>query len=356
MKDRREKFRKILLEKNKDGILIKGKENKKYIGALTGSGVKVLITKDDIYQIMDGRYTNEAKENTKGFNIVTHSQDKNYIEVVKEILGDKKELCIESSNTLAKEYLKLKKEGFNIDLLEDELEFERRCKDEKEIDLVKKACEITDKVFEECLKEIKVGMKEIELSALIQYLSLKNGASSMAFDTIVASGYRGAMPHGRPTEKEFKKGEFITIDFGVVYKGYQSDMTRTICIGEPSEELRKIYNIVLEAQEKGVQFIKKGVKGKEVDNYVRKIIEDYGYREYFTHGLGHGIGIGGGEFPLLNKRSETILEEGMIMSCEPGIYIPSLGGVRIEDDVAIINGVGVPLNKTTKKLIILEAK
>lgn len=356
MENRKSRFREILLEKNLDAILIKSKSNKQYIGALTGSGVKVLITKENYYQIMDGRYVNEARETTSGFEIIAHGQEKNYLEVIKEILGDKNKIAVESAHTFAKEYIIMNEYEFNVVLLDNELEYARRCKTSSEIDLVKKACEITDKIFNEALKEVHIGMKEYELSALLQYLAISNGASSMAFDTIVASGKRGSMPHGRPTDKEFIAHELITIDFGITYKGYQSDMTRTVCIGEPTEELKKIYNIVLEAQKAGVDFIKAGVIAKDVDKHVRDIIESYGYGEYFTHGLGHGLGMGEGELPVLNQRSNTVLEEGMIMSCEPGIYIPNLGGVRIEDDVLIANGVGVPLNKTTKNLIILEEK
>ncbi|MGL4992086.1 MAG: M24 family metallopeptidase [Sarcina sp.] len=346
-------FRDVLIQEDLDAILIKGKANKKYIGALTGSGVKVLITREKCYQIMDGRYVNEAKSTTNGFEIEVHGQDESYIDVVARLLDEKSKLGIESANTLVKEYLKIEKSGLKIVLLDNELEFSRRCKREDEIELIKKACEITDLVFEKVVKEIKIGMSENELSALIQYLSIVNGASTMAFDTIVASGERGALPHGRPTDRKFKDGDFITLDFGIVYNGYQSDMTRTICIGTPSEQMLKIYNTVLKAQIAGVEFIKSGIKGKDVDKHVRDIIVDCGYGEYFTHGLGHGIGLGDGEFPLLNKSSETILEDGMIMSCEPGIYIPNVGGVRIEDDVLIENGRGVILNKTPKDLIII---
>ncbi|GAA0089855.1 aminopeptidase P family protein [Clostridium perfringens] len=349
-------FGNILINKNLDAILIKSKANKKYINALTGSGVKVLMTKDKIYQIMDGRYINEANNLKYNFENIVYEQGESYINILKKLLKLGSKIGVESKNTLFKDYINLKDIGLEIVLLEDELEFARSCKENDEIELIKKACEITDKVFDLALKEIKVGMSEMELSALIQYFSIKNGASSMAFDTIVASGERGAMPHGRPTERTFKFGEFITIDFGIVYKGYQSDMTRTVCIGKPSDEMIKIYNIVLKAQESGIKFIRRGLKGKEVDKHVRDIICSYGYGEYFTHGLGHGIGIGDGDFPILNKRSNTILEEGMVMSCEPGIYIEGVGGVRIEDDVLIENGIGVSLNKTSKELIILGEK
>ncbi|MBS5885069.1 MAG: Xaa-Pro peptidase family protein [Clostridium sp.] len=356
MKERRDKFRKVLIDNDIDAILIKSKSNKRYIGALPGSGVKVLITKDDDYQIMDGRYINEASEVTSGFTNIVHEQGKNYIKVVKEILGSRNRIGVEPNQILLKEYLNLKDFDLEINLLNDELEWIRRCKDIYEIKSIKKACEITDKVFKEILDNIRIGMKEYELSALIQYLSISNGASGMAFDTIVASGKRGSMPHGRPTDKEFAAHEFITIDFGIIYEGYQSDMTRTICIDEPDPKLKKIYDIVLEAQMAGVNYIKAGVACKDVDKHVRDIISGYGFGEYFTHGLGHGIGIGDGELPILNSKSNTILEEGMVMSCEPGIYIPNTCGVRIEDDVLIENGVGVVLNNTSKDLIILEGK
>lgn len=354
MLKRIENITQIIQDKNLDALLIKSKTNKVYLGALSGSGVNLLITKDQMYQIMDGRYINEARNTTRGFELIVHDQGCSYLDKVRDIIGSNAILGIESNQVLVKEYLNMQSYGFQLTLLENDLEQARKIKDENEIKLIKKACEITDKIFMEAISTIKVGMKEYELSALLQYLAIQNGASAMAFDTIVASGVRGALPHGRPTAKTFVEHEFITIDFGITYQGYQSDMTRSICIGEPDKKMKEIYDIVLKAQCAGVDFIKRGVRGKDVDAHVRKIIESYGYGEYFTHGLGHGMGMGDGELPVLNQRSETILEDGMVMSCEPGIYIPELGGIRIEDDVWIENGKGIALNKTSKTLIQLE--
>ncbi len=352
--DRTKKFTQVCLERQLDAVLIHSKTNKQYLGALTGSGVKVLITKDKVYQIMDGRYINEAKIKTPTFNNIVYKQGSSYIDAVKEIVGTNAVIGIEGNHVSACEYHQMLQSNLNIELLSNDLEIIRRCKDENEIACIKEACKITDQVFEELLKLIKVGMSEIEIANHIEFLAKQNGATSMAFDTIVVSGTRGALPHGRPTSKRVEKNEMVTIDFGVVYHGYQSDMTRTICIGKPKDELKKIYDIVCHAQCAGIQYIKPGITGKEVDQYVRDIIEKAGYGKYFTHGLGHGIGLGGGELPLLNQYSETVLEEGMVMSCEPGIYIPNVGGVRIEDDVVIQNGKAVVLNQTTKKLIILK--
>lgn len=350
-----EKIRQLLEEKHVDALVIKSKANKIYLQALTGSGVKVLITKDRLIQIMDGRYVNEANMKTKQFESVVISQGEDYFDAVKKIVGEGL-VAFESSQLLASEYLKMNEKGLKIHLLDNELEVIRKNKDELELEYIRKACEVTDNIFAEVVQSIRVGMSENDISALIQYLAIQQGASGMAFDTIVASGERGCLPHGRPTDRKIMEHDFITIDFGIILDGYQSDMTRTICVGTPKPELKKIYDIVLEAQCAGVDYIKAGVTGKEVDQHVRKIIEDYGYGEYFTHGLGHGMGIGEGELPVLNQRSQTILEEGMVMSCEPGIYIPGLGGVRIEDDVCIVNGRGIALNKTTKQLIQCEVK
>lgn len=179
----------------------------------------------------------------------------------------------------------------------------------------------------------------------------------MSFDTIVSSGERTALPHGRPTGRRVKAHEPIMIDFGIQYDNYQSDMTRVCFIGEPEERYKKIYDVVLEAQLAGLKAIKEGALASDCDQAARQVIVDAGYGEYFDHGLGHGIGVtDSNEGPILNSKSQTVLKEGMMMSCEPGIYIPGVGGIRIEDDVLIENGVGVPLNKTTKDYIILEEK
>lgn len=349
-----ENVRRILEEKKVDALIIKGKSSKKYLGALTGSGVYVLITKENAYQILDGRYIDEANKRTTGFyNEVVEKGA--YIDKISEILNKLgiSKVAIDSNSMTIPEYIKLNEAGFDITLITNELGRVRAVKTEEEIALIRKACEITDEIFAEVIAEIKEGMTELEVSALLQYYALKKGASGMSFEPIVASGTRGAMPHGRPTNKKLKRNEAITIDFGVVYEGYQSDMTRTISIGEPPAEIRKIYDVVLEAQTTAMAAIKEGAKASDIHEIARKIIADNGYGEYFNHGLGHGIGLGDGEVPTLNPRSEDILEEGMVMSCEPGIYVPDVGGVRIEDDVVIIDGKGVSLNKTTKEFIIL---
>ena len=354
MDNRVKKIIDLIEERGVDTLLIKGKNNKRYIGALTGSGVYVLITKEQKYQILDGRYTDEADKKTSGFIKRVVSQG-SYIENIIELLEEMniKNIAIESQTMSIQEYILLDKAGFNINLITNELGKVRAVKSKEEIELIKKACEITDEVFSEVISEIKEGMTELEVSALLQYHALKKGASGMSFEPIVVSGERGAMPHGRPTTKKLKKNEAITIDFGVVYQGYQSDMTRTISIGKPPKIIQEIYDVVLKAQLSAIESIKEGMKASDIDKIARQIIENHGFGDYFNHGLGHGIGLGDGEVPTLNPRSDDILTEGMVMSCEPGIYIPDVGGVRIEDDIVIIDGKGISLNKTSKDFIIL---
>ncbi len=353
MLNRIEKFRDLIKRLEIDAILIKGKSNKKYIGALSGSGVKVLVTRNNTYEILDSRYVDEARKKTSGFRIIDHKGAYyNTLENIKnkeslQIVG------VEGSQTLALEYMSLENIFDNVILLGNEIETLRAIKDKEEIERVRKACEVTDKIFSEVIKIIKVGVTEQEIAAEINYLAMKMGASAMSFDTIVASGYRSAMPHGRPTSKKIEYGDAIVIDFGIVLDNYQSDMTRTVFVGEVSEKLREIYNVVLKAHLKAIDAIRPDVLAKDVDKVARDYIKDMGYGEFFGHGLGHGMGMGDGEIPTLNPTSKDILKEGMIMSDEPGIYIPDLGGVRIEDDVAIIGGKGVPLNTTTKELIVL---
>lgn len=247
--------------------------------------------------------------------------------------------------------------GVDICLLDDDIMNLRIIKDDEEIKAMKKTIALTDEIYAKVLKHIKVGMTEYEISALVQYYSIAAGAQQMSFDTVVSSGERTALPHGRPSYRRVKAHEPIMIDFGIQFENYQSDMTRVCFIGEPEDKYKKIYDLVLRAQLAGLSAIKAGAKASDCDNAARKVIEEAGYGEYFDHGLGHGIGVtDSGEGPILNSKSSTILKNGMMMSCEPGVYIPGLGGIRIEDDVLIVDGVGVPLNKTTKDYIILEEK
>jgi Xaa-Pro aminopeptidase len=228
----------------------------------------------------------------------------------------------------------------------------RMRKSKEEIGLLKKAGEIADNSLQAILDKISLGTTELELAALLEYEMRKRGAKKSSFEPIVGSGKNSSMPHKRATNKKLKSKESIVFDFGCVYKGYCSDMTRTVFIGNPTKEMKKVYNVVLEAQERAFRAVKPGSKAKDVDFAARNYIESKGYSKYFIHRTGHGIGLDVHEEPYITKESDLILEESMTFSIEPGIYLPGKFGVRIEDIVTVTDSGPLRLNKFTKELII----
>jgi Xaa-Pro aminopeptidase len=226
-------------------------------------------------------------------------------------------------------------------------------KTQGEISKMKKAAEISDMTFEKMLGFIKPGMTELEVSAEITYTQKKLGASKDAFEPIIASGWRGALPHGIASDKKIENGEMITLDFGCIYEGFCSDLTRTISVGKPVTEMKKIYDIVYEVQNKTVERVKAGMSSMKLDSEARNEIAAKGYGEHFGHGLGHGLGIEVHERPSVGQRDDVILAENSVITIEPGIYIEGLGGVRIEDDVLLKADSNEVLNKAKKELIII---
>jgi len=205
--------------------------------------------------------------------------------------------------------------------------------------------------FSRILNYIQPGIRENEIAAELEYQMKVLGAEKYAFDTIVASGYRSSLPHGIATDKKVKKGELITMDFGAKYQGYHSDITRTVVLGKATSRQKKIYNLVLKAQKAGCAYVKAGLTGKQVDAKARSIISKVGFGKYFGHGLGHGLGTVVHDSPSVSTMSKDIVKSNMVVTIEPGIYIPQWGGVRIEDDLVIKKNKSVILNKAPKELI-----
>jgi Xaa-Pro aminopeptidase/Xaa-Pro dipeptidase len=249
-------------------------------------------------------------------------------------------------------YTKLAESIPNLTLVPVQLDTLRMVKDANEVASIRKAVEIADQAFSQILTFIKPGMSEQAVAVELEYYMSKFGSEKTAFDTIMASGKRGALPHGRASQKIIEAGDFVTMDFGAVYQGYHSDITRTICMGAATERQRQIYDIVLQAQLAGVKATKPGKLGRDVDAVSRKVIEDAGFGEYFGHGLGHSLGLNIHEDPrLAPANTHTALMENMVVTVEPGIYLPDWGGVRIEDTV-LINADGCQiLTASTKQLI-----
>ncbi|WP_409972355.1 M24 family metallopeptidase [Bacillus sp. Bva_UNVM-123] len=337
-----------------DGILITSEFNRRYMTNFTGSAGVVLISEESAQFITDFRYIEQATEECKGYEIVKHSGSipEKVAEQLKN-LGIKK-LGFEQDHLTFSSYKAYEKEiDAELVPVSQVIEKLRLIKTDAEIKILKEAAKIADAAFTHIVEFVRPGLTELEVSNELEFFMRKAGAASSSFDIIVASGYRSALPHGRASEKVIEKGDMVTLDYGAYYNGYISDITRTFAVGNPDEKLKEIYEIVLQAQLRGVSGIKQGLSGKEADALTRDYITEKGYGEYYGHSTGHGIGLEVHEGPSLSSKSEIILESGMVVTCEPGIYIPGLGGVRIEDDLIITKDGNELLTHSTKELIIL---
>jgi Xaa-Pro aminopeptidase len=352
--ERIEKIISSLNERGLDGILITSPFNRRYASNFTGTAGSVLISQKKSVFITDFRYVEQAEKQCKGYEIVQQKKSmKEEIANQVEKLGIKK-LGFEQDYVTFAQYKEFES-AFETELIPVSgiIEKLRLIKSESEIKILKEAARIADAAFEHIITFIQPGITELEVSNELEFFMRKEGATSSSFDTIVASGHRSALPHGVATDKILEKGDLVTLDFGAYYQGYVSDITRTIAVGEPNEKLKEIYDIVYEAQKRGVASIKPGMSGKEADALTRDYITEKGYGEYFGHSTGHGIGLEVHEGPNLSLKSDIVLEPGMVVTVEPGIYIPGLGGVRIEDDTLITSKGNETLTHSTKELIIL---
>lgn len=338
-----------------DAMLLNSEPGEYYAVGFHGEG-NVVVTAQGCFYFTDSRYIEAANHLITGAEIAMTGRSRNYRAMVQEVVDRCRirKLGFEEGYLSVADY-NLWKEGLTAELVPAQklVDALRAAKDDGEIALMTKAQEITDRAFSEILKFIQPGMTEQEIAAKLQYDMLRFGAEKMSFDPIVVSGPNGSLPHGIPSAKHVQQGEFITMDFGCKYGGYCSDMTRTVALGEPTGEMRKVYQTVLEAQLAGIAVTKAGVPGKSIDAAARKVIEDAGYGEYFGHGYGHSLGIEIHESPNANTREETLLPVGAVVSAEPGIYLPGKFGVRIEDVTVLTADGCMVLTKSPKELIIL---
>lgn len=351
------RIQKYLSDQNADAFFIESATNRHYISGFTGTSGALLITKDGAYFITDFRYIEQAKVEVapSGFQIVNQKQQTIY-GAVKTLAAEcgVKTLMVEASYMTLHEKDALQSEQYNILHTENVVEQMRIIKTDAEVQKVKKAVEIIESTFQYLCDHIKVGMSENEVSEMALTQVKKLGGSGMSFETIVASGLRSALPHGVASDKCLEYGDIVTIDFGAYYNRYVSDMTRTIFLGEiQNQQLKEIYDIVREAKRLAIEAIKPGMKTFDIDKIARDYISQHGYGEYFGHGTGHGIGIDIHESPRVSMHDTTILEPGMIVTVEPGIYIPGVGGVRIEDDILVTEDGHENLMRLNDELIIL---
>lgn len=355
MKERLLQLREKMLNQGLGAILVTSPFNRRYLSGFTGSAGYLVITEDKAQLITDFRYVEQGAEQASEFEVVRHGAS--ILDEVSNQLRKSKvnKVGFEKQFVSYSLYEDLRKSSEDIEWIgiAGFIEEIRMVKTAEEIATIKQACRIADHTFAHIIKYIKPGITERDISMELEFHMRKQGATSSSFDIIVASGERSALPHGVASDKVIQNGELITLDFGAYYKGYVSDITRTIAVGEPPEKLREIYQIVLDAQMAGVTKIKPGLTGKQADALTRDVISEAGYGEYFGHSTGHGIGLEVHEGPGLSSKSDLVLKPGMVVTVEPGIYISKLGGVRIEDDVLITEDGCEILTQSPKNLIIL---
>lgn len=349
-----ENLRTQMAQKGIDGLLVMSPYNRRYISGFTGTAGAALVTHNEAVFLTDFRYTEQAAKQAEGFTVIQHTKSL-FEEAMSQAdrLGVKT-LGFEKEHVTYQEF-ELLQNYFSgaLQPVAGLVENLRLIKTESEIKILKEACDIADAAFKHILDFLKPGVREIDVSNELEFFMRKCGAASSSFDIIVASGARSALPHGVASEKKIESGDFVTLDFGAYYKGYASDITRTVAVGEPSEQLKDIYSIVLEAQMAAVDQIKPGMTGKEADAVARDIISSKGYGDAFGHSTGHGLGLEVHESPRLSVLSDKPLQSGMVVTVEPGIYLPGVGGVRIEDDIVLTENGNERLTHSAKELIIL---
>lgn len=347
----------IIAKKELDGAIITSRDNTMYFSSFSGTDSIIIFTREKAYFATDFRYIETASSlSSYGYEVVLIEEGLKSITTLLSKLFVEKNIRIGYENTVSYGYFDSLKKGLNecvyADITEDLLTI-RSIKDKTEISLMDKAASIADMAFSHILKFVKIGVTEIEIAAELEYVMKKNGASFPAFDTIAISGKKTSMPHGVPDSKKLMNHDAVTLDFGANYKGYCSDMTRTFFMGTPSFELERIYKIVFKAQKEAQDYIKENVTGFNADKVARDIIESEGYGKFFGHSTGHGVGLLIHEEPRLSVKSKAVLKCNMAVTVEPGIYIPDLGGVRIENTVIVEKGGCYPLNHSVKELIVI---
>ena len=344
-----------LLGSRVDGLLLTSRYSRHYGAEFDiAEGVAIVTAKGCRY-FTDSRYIESAQRDLKGFEVLCVDKI-GYMKLLNEAIADfgVTVLGYEEFYLTVAELMGYEK-NLNAKLVpfNKQISSFRGVKEDWELDLMRKAQAITDKAFSEVITRLKAGMTELELQAELIYCLYKNGATGLAFDPIVVSGPNTSLPHGVAGSRVIAEGDFVTMDFGASYMGYCSDMTRTVAVGFATEEMKKVYNTVLEAQLAGLAVSKAGVPGKDVDGAARKVISDAGYGEYFGHGYGHSLGLEIHESPNPNARNEEGMPVGSVASAEPGIYLPGKFGVRIED-TCIFREDGIEiLTASPKNLIIV---
>jgi Xaa-Pro dipeptidase len=336
-----------------DALLISTLANVRYLTGFTGSSATVLVGPADSVFFTDGRYDEQSRHEVPDLPRVASMEDP-----AGAILDHARGLGVRRLGferhtvTVAQlERWEDRLEGIQLTGVGEEVERLRWVKDAEELALLRSAQDATDGAFEDILEALVVGITERQTAAQLELAMARHGADATSFDVIVAFGEHAAEPHHHPCHRALAEGDVIKMDFGALVAGYHTDMTRTVAFGEPVAELRKVHDVVAAAQQAGIDALRPGVLAADVDRAARSVIEDAGYGDRFTHGLGHGVGLDIHEGPSLRREGDDVVPAGAVVTVEPGVYLPGLGGVRIEDAVAVSEDGPEPLGVSTRELI-----
>lgn len=325
-------------KENLDGVLISDPANVSYLSGFRGGDSYILLTRKKDFFITDFRYLEQVKAETRGFVLET-ADGISHFDLIAGLIQKNKlaRVGFEAKHISYGEVSKIRDSLKKAEFLPtyDLAESLRAIKAVSEINLIKKAIRINLSAFKQIAGEVKAGSRERDLANMMEYRMKLNGADNASFDTIVLSGRNSSLPHGRPSEKAIKDNELVLIDAGANFNGYNSDLTRIFFLGRIQPILKKIYGVVKIAQEKAIRAVRPGVKAASVDAAARAHIKKYGWDKFFGHGLGHGVGRKVHEAPSISARSKYILKPGMVFTVEPAVYIPGVGGVRVEDMVLV---------------------
>ncbi|MEN6356943.1 MAG: Xaa-Pro peptidase family protein [Armatimonadota bacterium] len=348
-------IRKHMSAKGLEAMLITNMRNIFYLSGFTGSTAAMVITGDKSYILVDPRYSIQARNECKTSEVRDYTRVATIVaaaSLIKEL--SVKTVGYEADNIVISSFGKLRRAlgpGIKSRSTTGMVEKVRRIKDSDELALIRHACSIVDTTFERIVNEIRPGMTENEIALFIDTNMRKLGAEHEGFSTIAAAGPNSACPHHSPTDAVLKTGQFLKMDYGAQYMRYNSDITRTICFGKPTAKHREVYQVVLDAQMKAIESIAPGKNCRDIDTVARDYITSKGYGDNFGHGLGHSLGIDVHEEPRFSQTCDVVLEPGMVMTVEPGIYIEDWGGVRIEDDVLVTESGCEVLTSATKELV-----
>lgn len=347
-----------LADRELDAVLLTEEANRLYASGFRSYGTDgaALITRDQTYYLTDFRYIEAVHKLVQDAEITMTTRERGYTVLLEELIqahGLRRVGFDDAYMTVADHEIYRKALSCELVGASALLQELRAVKDAQELAHMIEAQRIAEHALQDILREIRPGVTEKEIAARLTYLMLHYGAENMSFDPIVVSGPNGSLPHGVPGEKKICSGEFVTMDFGCIKNGYCSDMTRTVAVGEPTEEMRKVYGIVLQAQKAGIAAARAGVTGRDVDGAARKVIEDAGYGEYFGHSFGHSVGVEIHESPNAAPMNTRPLPAGAVVSAEPGIYLPDRFGVRIEDVIVITDGGCKDITLAPKELLVL---